>query len=291
MLFGKLRSSPLLSFEEVQAALQSRSYSFKGLQTIALDSVIGSEGRWRDFSRDFLPLPRHRERMLQLQKAGEDVLRRPIEVFQVGEAYFIRDGHHRTALARQRGDSHIPALVTEIVTHALITPGLEPNEVLNQARLSHFLASTRLDQHVPMADFSLGQGTLYDTLLQHIHVHRYYLGLDYGREFSLQEAAASWHDLIYCPVLQALQDAGAPREFPRRTSAELYLWLTHHREQYRCAGEKPTDREVANRLVERFSERPVLSGWKRLKRALQAAWLAIQERPEPPRDSAMSTSL
>lgn len=282
MLFGKSRPNQLLSFDEVQSALQSRSYHFKGVQAIPLDRVVGSEGRWRDFSRDFLPLPRHRQRMQQLASAGASVLKRPIQVFQVDQVYFIRDGHHRTALARERGETHIAALVTEIVVRAAITPELEQDAVLRQAQLSHFLEETDLDKHAPTGDFRLTNPALYATLLQHILAHRYYLGLDHCREFSMYEAASSWHDLVYLPVQEALQRSGALREFPKRTPAELYLWIAHHREEIRCSGEFQSDIEVASALVEQWSERTGMGLFKRLRRAFRAAWRAVHERPEPP---------
>jgi hypothetical protein len=38
----------------------------------------------------------------------------PVELFKVGEVYFVRDGNHRVSVARARGQDFIDAQVTEI---------------------------------------------------------------------------------------------------------------------------------------------------------------------------------
>jgi len=280
---NRFRSRPLLSYDEVQSELRSHRYTFCGLHTIDLESVVGSQGRWRDFSRDFQALPQHQQRIQSLAEAGAEVQGRPIEVYRLDQVYFIRDGHHRVALARSRGQAHIQALVTEVEVRAPLTAEMEQEQVLQAAQLSHFLQETNLDQHAPNSDFSVSRPGLHEVLMQHIEVHRYYLGCRYHRPFSLIESAASWHDLVYQPVQEALQLSGARREFPQRTAVELYLWVAYHREHMRELGQELQDLEVARGLVEQFSERPGFSLWKRFRRVFLAAWKAAQEGPEPPR--------
>ena len=287
MFPNRSSQEPLLSFDKVQSVLRSRSYAFKGLQTIDLQAVVGSEGRAQDFARDFRPQGHHQSRLQRLSEAGGPP--QPIEVFQMDKVYFVRDGHHRVALARSRGESTIQALVTEVTVRAAITAELGGEEVMLRAQLSHFLQETNLDEHCPGTDFRLNQPELYASLLEHIEVHRYYLGSQYGREFTLVEAAASWHDLIYQPLLEVLEASGAPQQFPKRSQAELYLWITYHREELRCRGEYHNDSSVASALVERFSERPLQGIVKRAQRVWRAAWEAAWENPEPPRKQMPGT--
>ncbi|MFN8611938.1 MAG: hypothetical protein U0931_30615 [Vulcanimicrobiota bacterium] len=269
---------PLLNFDQVQSVLRSRSYAFAGLQTIPLDQIVGSEGRAHEFSRTFRP-PAHLQARLQ---GVESDPARPIEVFQVDQVYFIRDGHHRVALASARGQATIQALVTRVTVRAPITPEMDQDEVLNHAALSHFLQETNLDSHCPESNFAGMSAELYDTLREHVQVHRYYLGTRYGRDFTLEESAASWHDLIYRPLLDIMTRHGVQSEFPRRSEPELYLWLTYHREQLRDRGEYRGDEEVARGLVRRFSERPWVGLYRRARRVWQAAWAAALEQPAPP---------
>lgn len=276
-------SRPLISYDEVQSELRSHRYTFRGLHTIELESVVGSQGRWRDFSRDFQASPQHRQRLHRLAEAAPEVQERPIEVYRLDQVYFVRDGHHRVALARSRGQKRIEALVTEVEVRAPLTAEMEQEQVVLAAQLSHFLQLTNLDCHAPSSDFSVNRPGLHEVLLQHIEVHRYYLGCQHHRAFEIVESAASWHDLVYLPVQQALQLAGAAREFPQRTPVELYLWVAYHREQSREQGQELADLEVARGLVEQFSERPGIRIWKRFRRVFLAAWRAAQEGPEPPR--------
>jgi hypothetical protein len=132
----------------------------------------------------------------------------------------------------------------------------------------------------------------YQRLLEHIEVHGYYLGLERQRDIPLQEAALSWFESVYQPACQALKDAGLTREFPQRTLADLYLWLTYHRERIRAAkGWMPSDRFVALQLADRFSELPGRKLWKAVKRGLRAALAAARESPSPPLEDSQSTSL
>ncbi len=117
----------------------------------------------------------------------------------------------------------------------------------------------------------------YAVLLDHIEVHRYYLGQERQSDVALPEAAASWQRAVFEPAHEAMREGGLLREFPRRTPADLYLWLTYHRERM-----QQPDRSVAGYLASRFSGRPWPRFWKAINRTLTAALQAARERPEPP---------
>jgi hypothetical protein len=114
-------------------------------------------------------------------------------------------------------------------------------------------------------------------------VHRYYLGLQWDREPDMAEAAASWYDNVYLPVVQGIEESGVLDEFPQRTEADLYIWVAYHRERLReTYGEMPPDREVAAGLAGRFSGKPFGRFVKMISRAVNAALMAAAESPEPP---------
>lgn len=272
----------LLSFDQVERALRSRAQAYRGTSEIPVEAIVGSVGRYRDFTRAFLPLlPQARARLERVRRATELP---PIDVYRVGEVYFVRDGNHRVALARSQGRATITAHVIEIPVRVALTPAMDLEEVIGQACFSHFLESTNLDRTRAEASVVLTCPDRYTTLLEHIEVHRYYLGLEHQRDVSLEEAAASWHDQVYLPVVAALREIGTLREFPRRTEADLYLWVAYHREclQERYSGHRPSDREVAAALAARYSDRPFANFVKTVVRALRAAVQAAVESPEPP---------
>jgi len=122
-LAHRLRREPddvnlILPFDEVLAALGMKGERSLGLQTIHLDSVVGTVDSRRDFDRRFRPTSsRVRERWERLalaQRRGESVP--PIDVYRIGDLHFVKDGHHRVSIALATGQTTIDAYVTEILT-------------------------------------------------------------------------------------------------------------------------------------------------------------------------------
>ena len=83
----------------------------------------GVLGRYRDFDRAFLPIQtRTKARWISVDRAHyEEIILPPVELYQIGEVYFVRDGNHRVSVARERGQTYIDAFVTEIDTPVLLT--------------------------------------------------------------------------------------------------------------------------------------------------------------------------
>lgn len=93
--------------------LQGSFYS--GIQVVQIRSIIGSEGRTTDFDMDFHPLNEEaRERWVNMAMAYlSNLPLPPIQLIQVGNAYFVRDGHHRISVSRAFGQL---AMDAEIIT-------------------------------------------------------------------------------------------------------------------------------------------------------------------------------
>ena len=110
-------SVDLIPFDEVRTRLQLAQKLCRGVQEIELARIRGSVGRYRDFTSEFLPRRRHLRQRWQRVKAVVDTQGMlPIEVYQVGDAYFVVDGNHRVSIARQEGMKTIEAYVCEFVT-------------------------------------------------------------------------------------------------------------------------------------------------------------------------------
>jgi len=123
MLAHRLPGQPydrdrLLRLDEVTGALGWRGERQLGLQTIPLDTIVGTAEQRHDFDRRFRPTSnRVRERWEQLalaQRRGAAIP--PIEVYRVGGQHFVSDGHHRVSIAAATGQQTIDAYVTEILT-------------------------------------------------------------------------------------------------------------------------------------------------------------------------------
>ncbi|MGC8879230.1 MAG: universal stress protein [Anaerolineae bacterium] len=225
------RSADLLSYEDVLKRLKEQGRASRGLKDIPLDAIVGSVGRYNDFTRTFLP--RHDEdihRWTRVQMAMSSLTSvPPIEVYQIGDAYFVLDGNHRVSVARQMGATHIQAYVTEIRTKVPLTPDVTPDELILKAEYAEFLEKTKLDELRPGCDLTVTVPGQYRVLLEHIDVHRYFMGLEQQREIPYHEAVTHWYDTVYMPVVQEIREHGILRDFPGRTETDLYIWVMEHR--------------------------------------------------------------
>jgi hypothetical protein len=100
-------------FDELCAAL-GHAARRAGRREIPLCSVRGTlePSRAAQFDPDFRPAPiarRRWERVWLAEERGANLP--PISVVAVGDAYAVRDGHHRVSVARARGALTIDALV------------------------------------------------------------------------------------------------------------------------------------------------------------------------------------
>lgn len=118
----------LLPLDQVVSTLGRRGERRLGLQTIELDTIVGTLDARRDFDRRFRPASnRLRPRWVHLalaQRRGEALP--PIEVYRVGGCHFVEDGHHRVSIARATKQKTIDAYVTEVLTTVSAKAGGAP---------------------------------------------------------------------------------------------------------------------------------------------------------------------
>jgi nucleotide-binding universal stress UspA family protein len=225
------REDRLLSFEEVRRRLHAVESPAARLEDVPLDAIVGSVGRYNDFTREFLPRSSSdRERWVGINVAMSGPLGTPpVELYRIGDAYFVKDGNHRVSVARQLGAPTIQAYVTPVRTRVPLSPSTTPDELILAEEHARFLEETGLDEVRSGVDVRLTVPGQYDALREHIAVHRYFMGLDEDREVGEAEAVAHWYDEVYRSVVEAIRASGILRDFPGRTEADLYLWLSNHR--------------------------------------------------------------
>ena len=299
------KSNELLSYEEVAQKLKLQARAERGIQSIPLEAIVGSVGRYTDFTRTFLPRnPVDEDRWARVKASLSDNLAGwpPIEVYQVGEVYFVLDGNHRVSIARQEGWEKIEARVIEVKTNVPLTPDVSPDDLIVKAEYAGFLDETELLRLRPEADLSVSVPGQYAKLREYIQVHRYYMGLDFQRDISYAEALTHWYDTEYLPLVTVIRERGLLRWFPERTETDLYLWVSEHRAALqeslgwelrpdavadvivqKQAGATPdkTGAWRKSRLVDRYTEHlfqdilvPVsgeVEGWRALQQAILVA--------------------
>jgi nucleotide-binding universal stress UspA family protein len=225
------KSTDLLSFEDMRQKLKTKVGPARELKEIPLDAIVGSADRYTDFTRSFLPRQDFdRDRWARVMAAVTNLTGLPpIEVYQIGEVYFVLDGHHRVSVARQLGATHIQAYVTKLHPRVPLSPEDQLDDLVVKTEYADFLERTHLDELRPDADLRVTAAGKYRLLEEHIEVHRYFMGLEQKREIPYTEAVGHWYDEVYLPVAQAIRERGILRDFPGRTETDLYLWVSEHR--------------------------------------------------------------
>lgn len=232
--FLERRPNELLSFDVVRSSLPIYGQSYRGVREVPVDRIVGTtSNRYADFDRAFLP---SQARTKSRWKAIDELRLRdqnvpPIQLYQVGDVYFVRDGHHRVSVARKTGQTYIDAEVIEMQTRAPLTRDLrrlDPQGLEALGEYASFLEKTQLDKLRPDINVEFSQPGGFARLLEHIVVHQYFLGLDYKRDVTWEEAVLDWYDYVYMPIINIIRERNVLAEFPGRTEADLYLWITDH---------------------------------------------------------------
>ncbi len=229
------RSNELLSYEEIANKLKLQGRSDKGIQMIPVDAIIGSVGRYTDFTRTFLPRRvEDRQRWANVKAISLDPISMglpPIEVYKVSEVYFVIDGNHRVSVARQEKWKTIEAHVIEIQTDIPLTRDVQPDELIIKAEYADFFEQTGLSKLPEFMDLRITIPGGYQKLLDEICVCRCQIQEEDQKECSLQDSAASWYGEIYLPFAEAVRERGMMRWFPNRTVTDLYVWMSEHRSE------------------------------------------------------------
>jgi len=284
MYFVTRRRGELLSFEEVRRKLKGVEGSRQELKEIPLDAIVGSVSRYHDFTRSFLPrggIDKDRWTRVMAVAMGSAGFP-PIDVYQIGDVYFVQDGHHRVSVARRLGMDPIQAYVKEVHTKVTLTADIHPDDLIIKAEFADFLEHTRLDKLRPQVDLSTTVAGKHQIIMDQIDAYRYVLEQESDREILYQEAVVHWCDEIYMPVVEVIRERNILRDFPKRTETDLFLWISdHHDELVDELGWDVSMESTAADLPARFSPKPdrILS---RFRDAIQDAVTPSQLESGPP---------
>jgi uncharacterized protein (TIGR00730 family) len=225
------RPNALLAFDEVKEKLRIGGPIYRGVRSVPLGQILGSVDRYCDFDRAFLPTQAHTaDRWRRVNRAWyDDVHLPPVLLYQVGEVYFVVDGNHRVSVAKEQGQQYIDAEVRECQVKVPVTSDLRPEELEILGARVEFLERTGLDRLRPEARIEVTILGGYDRLLEHIAVHRYFIGLDFKRDIPEAEAVGHWYDTVYLPVVEVVWASGMLEVLPGKTDADFYLWIMDHR--------------------------------------------------------------
>ncbi len=227
------QADQLLAYHEISDKLEITETIKHGLQEIPLDAIVGSVGRSEDFTRDYLPKrDSDAERWARVKSSVMEMKGwSPIDVYKLGDAYFVIDGNHRVSVARRLGNKRISAHVTEVRTQLPLDGDTHPAGIVCRVNYVRFLLTTGLGISRPEADLSLTFTDQYALLLRQIESCQQCLASQSDQAVALQEAAAYWYDQEYLPTVKLIRSQGTVRNFEDRTEADIFVMLSEKREE------------------------------------------------------------
>lgn len=226
------KNSDLLSFYEVTSIIKPKSETYKGMQCIPVNKIIGSEGRYHDFSSAFYPKREMlRNRWESVDRAlVNDIILPPISVFSLGGWYFVRDGNHRVSVAKSQGVEFIDAEVVELDSQIPLEEGMTmktlKRRVVNYER-NQFIQQYK-PSYLPMGEIVFTAPGSYPEMVNHILVHKYYINQGKKEEIPFEDAAVSWYKNVYRPIVDAIRGEHILFQFPGQTEGDLYMWLVRY---------------------------------------------------------------
>jgi hypothetical protein len=235
VLLSKLKweNSDLLSLYEVKELIKPKGETYKGMQTISIDQIIGSEGRAKDFSKAFYPKKDLlKERWQSIDRAHMQYIDLPsINVYKLGDWYFVRDGNHRVSVAKSQGVKFIDAEVVELDSEIPLKKGMTMKDLRQEVikfERQQVIEQYHIDKIIPFKDIRFSASGMYPEVINHINVHKYYINQDRADEISFEEAAKSWYDLVYYPIIEEVRKLKLLSSFPGNHEGDLYVWVVRH---------------------------------------------------------------
>lgn len=175
-LFRRRPAADLLPLDEATRRLRPFARRHVGLKAIPVSTIVGTDSRGADFDRDFLPRrPEIGPRWRGVESAFPEGGFPPISVYKLGDAHFIIDGHHRVAIARQRGIETIDAEVTELTARWHLPADADLVELIHAEQERIFMDESGLEAAHPKAQIRFSRPSGYIELLENTQIHGYHL--------------------------------------------------------------------------------------------------------------------
>jgi hypothetical protein len=263
----------LLALGEVQRRLRIVGQTYVGVRPIEVARIVGSLDRGTDFDRTFRPLRSTSvTRLASLRAAFPDGDGPPIEAYEAGGAYFVADGHHRVALARERSSDYIDADVTRLETNVEIGPDVDVCQLVHTEQQRLLLLESGLATARPDAVVEFSRPGGYPELLELIKAHGYDLARRHGTLPTVEEVAGDWYDTVFVPGVAALRRESLPQAYQYKTDADLFLWVYQRRRGLRVLT-ADADFGAAARAARQ----------QRVSRRFRRQFLREKRQPLPPR--------
>ncbi len=207
------------SFNEQQEKEEGVEFIDHGIKTVDLEKIIGSVGKYYDFDSQFRPKKHVAvKRFADIKKAmREGKSLPPVKLYQIRHDYYVLDGNHRVAAAKELGRFDIQANVIELLS------AKNTMENLLYIEKNKFYEKTGLPDKIDLTE--VGK---YNYLEKQIKNHKKHLTNISGKESDFKKAAQDWYNTIYIPLTTIINNGDLPKYFPKRSVADLYTYIAYH---------------------------------------------------------------
>ena len=198
-----------------------------------IKKIVGSEGRYNDFDNHFLPRSNElKQRWMNVDEAHlSDVVLPPIQLYELGGLYFVRDGNHRVSVAKAQGVEFIDAEVTSLQSEIQLPATVQQNTLL-EAVITYekrvFYSETHFGDLTDCWDLDFTATGRYDVIYNHILVHKYFINEQQSTEIAFTDALVSWYTTVYLPVITVIEKYRLLADFKNRTKSDIYVWVVKH---------------------------------------------------------------
>jgi hypothetical protein len=206
------------SFRDQQQKEGAFDHRDRGIRTVPLNRIVGSVGRYKDFDSQFRfkrYVPQERLQWIKNAMRNGRTLG-PVKLFEIKDEYYVLDGNHRIAAAKELGHDEILAHIEEFI------PSKDTLQNILYRERADFADRTRLPVEVNLTE--VGQ---YAYLLEQISEHQQYPPED-KKEITFEEAAQDWFLTIYRPLCTIIKRSRLVDSFPDRTIDDLFAYITFH---------------------------------------------------------------
>lgn len=229
----------LVDFASIEKNLERVNLVSRGVKEIPVDQIVGSLGRYQDFTEGFLPHKgRKSVKYHSVSKAMSDgKILPPIKVYKILDNYFVIDGHHRVTVAKNELDAvDIDAEVIEVRFDFNLSPDKKYKYNTEQAKdflifleEDAFEKKSYLKNNILVHPLKVTELTSYAKLYEEIH--------DFRQNYSKGElwnkniifASYQWYEERFLPAVNIILEEDVLKEFPKRTYTDLYIWVQQHK--------------------------------------------------------------
>jgi DNA-binding Lrp family transcriptional regulator len=224
-LLNKGKSRPkeeLKSFEENRQVEEAFERTDLGIKPVPIVQIVGSVGKYREFDNQFRPKDDQEPYRFKRIKEAMDMRKTlpPVELYKIKDEYYVADGNHRVSAANQLGQKVIDARIIEYL------PSRKTLKNILYREKADFQKKTRISDSIELTE--VGK---FSKLLEQISQHQHALEELTGGAVSLERAAEDWYKKIYRPMVAIIKRSGLVKAFPRRTLADLYVYISFHQWQ------------------------------------------------------------